>query len=577
MANYAGSLLPAPEVDRTYHLTGVRFTITGFPVMDVFGAGSLAGGTSVPYITGSPINVTGRLGLEHTLGYDWFERVHILPRSAIDFGNIVTDVDQSYEIFSAYRSTTTILTAFANNAGDGIIVPDLPALGSSLAPLTSFLDPSSARLVPVRPVITALRNGLPSFDGTLVFTFGPGGDVSVRVLGARISLLTVEPDSGVVETLESLTQVQVAVSGKEQRSGLRACPRQYFDLPMQLSGRDRRLAEALILGKHDRAFGVPLWHERMLVSATVSSGATTFSVRSTVDADLRDDGYVVLFTSDQSYDVLAVLSHTTTSITTKSGTTRSYPVGTYVMPVRIAQLEPAVSHRRNPKGPTEVRARFRCLDNSTGALVGDVSGWSSYAGRVLLTANFMLDGDVEGSYSREMFVIDCETGTVIQNSNWVRDKSTAKFGFLATTRAQVTKLRKLLLALDGRRVSFWTRNEQTDDLLATADLSSGSSVLRIENIGFSRNVVPLNPRSTFLITFTDGSSLVRTITSASEVDASNEDLQLNTTWPANRLVSEISSIQWLQLCRLDTDKVTIIHRDIGRAECTVPTITTFDD
>jgi hypothetical protein len=83
--------------------------------------------------------------------------------------------------------------------------------------------------------------------------------------------------------------------------------------------------------------------------------------------------------------------------------------------------------------------------------------------------------------------------------------------------------------------------------------------------------------SIFKITFTDGTGLVRTITSSSTVSSTVESLTLNTTWPANRTTAEISHVEFYELVRFDSDEIKLTHERIGSVKSTVPVIRVFDD
>ena len=100
--------------------------------------------------------------------------------------------------------------------------------------------------------------------------------------------------------------------------------------------------------------------------------------------------------------------------------------------------------------------------------------------------------------------------------------------------------------------------------------------MTVENDGYVAYVAQKQPKATFRISFTDGTSVIRTVVSSSVVSASEELLTLNTTWPSNRTVSEIVMVEWLELVRLDVDDCVFKHAVIGRATTTIPAVVVRD-
>lgn len=73
-----------------------------------------------------------------SLGLNWFDMLHILPRR-IDAGNILTTQVRTLDIYNAFLYEEHDLEAFINNAGAGTNITDLPSLPYSIPPLKSLL------------------------------------------------------------------------------------------------------------------------------------------------------------------------------------------------------------------------------------------------------------------------------------------------------------------------------------------------------------------------------------------------------------------------------------------------------
>ena len=133
-----------------------------------------------------------------------------------------------------------------------------------------------------------------------------------------------------------------------------------------------------------------------------------------------------------------------------------------------------------------------------------------------------------------------------------------------------------MISIGGRRIAFYLPTFN-DDLEVTATLGVGSDTMDVERIEYERFIQSREPKATFKITFTDGTSLVREVQSAAGVDSTTERLTLDTTWPSTRAVDEVVRVQFYELSRFDADNVRIQYPRIGLATCKMPVIGVFDD
>jgi len=527
-------------------------------------------------------NLTGFVAEEGTPGLDWFEHAHIVPRS-LDFGDIAGVVERDFEIYNAYRHSSILLTIITNNALPGLEIPDVVA-PSLLAAQSSFLDPSSTDNhggtglgTLVRTVMQALPQGLPVFDTTVVFDFASGDSLTIGVSGRRISLISAQPEAPMIEGFGFLTDIIESVNGNEQRLSLRKQPRQVFKFNYALDGTERQRMQALLFGWQPSTFAVPLWHEAVQLTANASLSATSVSVNTTTDVDFRVGGLAVVFESATKFDVVEISAVAANTITfTASPLLNAYTAGpnTKVMPVRLCQLDSQPRHQRPPKNLEYFSLEFRCTDNDTGAPLGSTAGWHTYLGKVLLD-DCNIEIENAGDFQQRITVIDNDTGVVYQTSQWDRHRRTHKKGFRAGTRAEVALLRKLLLALRGRQVSFWipTFNE---DLTPVANLTSATSVMDIEHIGYTRFVASREPKKTFRITFTDGSQLMRVIQSSTEISSTVERLVLDTTWPSTKTPAQVTRIEFFEKIRFDTDEFELEYDRPGQARLIAPVKVVFE-
>ena len=537
---------------------------------------------------GSPSTSTAFAGLDEadktSFAQDWFEKIHILPRTKIDFGNIVTQVDDTYEIYSAFRETTTSLNAITNNASPGVTTPNVTPV-VSVPPQTSILDPTTTDNSAgtglgtiVITTVRALEDGLAVFDSNLVFDFGPGNDVELLVSGSRVVLMHMDYESPLQETLSFLTDIIPAVGGKEQRLSLRKNARQTFRINYKLDANDRQRMQALLFDWQDNLFALPLWHEALELTVAASASATTYDVTGADDVDLRVGGLAVIYTDANTFDVLTISALTDTLITATDPSVNAYAIGTRIAPVRTVRVGKAVSGTRHQNNLEEFTIDYLVSDNDTGALTGTTTPgfWSTYNSRVLFSGCNVINDTMNEEFSRRVYRVDNSTGIISQVSLWDRGKRSHTKGFTLRTRAEIVEFRRLLMGLSGRQKSFYIPTF-IEDLTPAASLVSGASTIDITLINYERFIINREPKATFVITFDDGTSLVRIVQSSTGVTSTTERLTLDTTWPANRTISEIERIEFYELVRFDSDRIVIEHEQANRAKAFIPVKAVFDD
>jgi hypothetical protein len=529
-------------------------------------------------------------------GLDWFEMTHIFPddttdnpipveKSTIDFGNILAQGDEVYEVYNAHRKTLVVLSALSDDVTPGIETPDVTPLvnitaqTSILGPTSTFNTQLTSGLgVPVKTVVRALLDGLPNFDGSIEFTLGPGNDVSLFVTGSRIALLTAEFDGEVKETMSWLTDIFDPRDGGEQRISLRKQPREGYNVAFALDDVDndeRQRMQAQLFDWQDSNFGLPMWHEQLRLTAAASASATQFQVSGADDVDLRVGGLFLLFKDPYTFDVLTLQSATDTLITATSGSANAYAANDRLMPVRVARIVRDPKGRRHPVTLENFRIQFEVTDNDTGAPAADASAFNTYLTKILFDDCNLITGPVPETFERRVIVIDNGTGIISQTSPWDRNKRKSRKGFVASTRAAIKSLKAALRAIRGRQTSFYMPTF-IEDMTVKADLGSGAATMDISHIGYVRFIRDREPKATFRITFTDGTSLERIVQSSAAVDSTTERLTLNATWPAARTVAEIQRVEFYELMRFDTDSLTLTYPRIGLARMFAPVKVVFD-
>lgn len=519
-------------------------------------AGVYALGGNVPYTT---IDYPGYL--DFGVRTDWFDRVHVVPRF-VTLGNILSPVVVDFDVYSSYLVGNRSWTNLVNNLGSGVTFTGLPTIPATLPPQGGFSF-----------TMTVSPNGPAQIDDTLDFVF----DVyttEVPVTGSRIVVFPFRPQAPVIERLQFLTQIMEAVDGSEQRVALRRAPRQQFDHTCIVrDGSQRQRIDNLMFDWQGRVFGLPMWHEPTELTSAATVGQTSINVGTTSFADYRVGGLAIVLQDDTTYDAVEITAIGATSLTFASPLTNAYARGTKVYPLRTAIAEGRMQIRRYVADGAEIGIRFTTIDNDVN--LASTAAFATLNTKVLLDDNNFVDSTLDETLERRITTIDNETGIPIQRTSWDHSKKSSGKTFFSRTFQRTWEVRQLLHALKGRQVSFYMPNRSKDITAAVAP-SNGSSTLTIENTGYAKYVQSRAPRNLIRVNLTNGTQIVRTVVSASELSPTQEQLTLNTTWSADIPLNTIDRIEIIELVRVDSDEIEFTHYNSTEAEVSFPVKGVFE-
>ena len=102
--------------------------------------------------------------------------------------------------------------------------------------------------------------------------------------------------------------------------------------------------------------------------------------------------------------------------------------------------------------------------------------------------------------------------------------------------------------------------------------------MQVDNEGYTQFVNARVPNDALRVTLNDGTSVIRGIVSASQVDADNEQITVDSGWPGGGiLLSDISRVDFVQKVRMASDKVSMTHHNNnGQSTIKFPVITVFE-
>lgn len=481
----------------------------------------------------------------------WFEKVHALPQLIV-LGNILSTVTEALEIYNAYREESRTVSSISNSAGAGTSVTGFPATPFVLAAQSGETGQ-----------FEATTEGPPTVSGAVTFVLDTI-TIVISVSGERVVFFPFLPESPIRETLEFRTGILRSSKGKEQRRALRKNPRQIFDMEFIIEeGNARSRMQALLFGWHANVFGIPVWHESRLLQADALIGATTVSI-DTDYADFRVGSLAVVWSDDDTWDVLEIASFTSSSITFSSALTYDFTTNqALVMPVRTAITDRTTDLRRQILNLERVSLPWQCLDNDSD--LADTSAFNSFNGKVLLDGPNLVGGDgLQDNIDMKRHIIDNRVGVPEQSSLWTNPRYQSQKGFFASNAQQTWEIRQLAHALRGSQVTFYLPTF-FHDLVVKADLASGSFNMDIEHIGYTDFINAQAPNNAVWIELNDGTIHSRVISSSSEIDATTERLVVDVAWPSTIAFGDISRVSFLRLCRIADDRVQFEHDGTGES------------
>lgn len=493
---------------------------------------------------------------------DWFDHVYVLPRS-ISAGIVLATKVFTITIYSSYKTEQRSLDDYINNAGDGLTIPDLPTLPETIETQSGF-----------DVTLNVLPEGPPTISGTLDFEFDTL-TVELPITGQRTIIFAHEPESPLVETLIWQSDVRRGSDGKEQRAALRHTPRAEWNLTYQTEGDERRTLENKLIDSQARIFGIPHWPYPAILQSPIAVDDTVITVDSTAYSSFIDDGLAIVFRTYADNEALQISSFTGTTITFATPFTQTFTAGARVLPLRLGLLRATSQRgRRWPLNLQEHQLVFTSVDND--ADLSDTSAFPSYNSKVFLTDPNMIRDTLAESQDRQLFVLDSGTGIFNVYSEWPISRRTHAKTFFTGTRQALWETRQLLHALRGRVVSFYIPTFYPD-VIAVQNIGSGNNTVNVQNFGYTTFIQSRQPRNVIRLVKTDGTTVTRTIVSSTEIDDTEEQFTLDTTWGVDATLAEIDRIEFVEKVRFDSDRIAIKHLDaIGQAEIRASLIDVLD-
>lgn len=318
---------------------------------------------------------------------------------------------------------------------------------------------------------------------------------------------------------------------------------------MVLARQRRRVAQTLVSG-HSGRWQLPMWFDRQNVGP-VGLGAD-FVQCQTNGFDFVAGGRALLWADDQTYLLVEVDEVLPDRITLSSATTKAFPNGARLYPVRAARLQ-QVSESEVTDGASTMSVSFAVEEPCDWPAVAPVSTYLGYPVWEMRPERSNTRG-LENSRIEE--TVDNETGLFFTFDLGGQNFTIQGHPVVSLSRAQRNAWRSSLYWLRGRSTPVWVPTWGQDlQLVATA--SAGATQLDVAYSGLS--LVPvIAPRQDIRIHKRDGSISYHRITNVAAI-GDNERLVISPALPYALDPSEVRAISFMAFCTQATDTISIEH------------------
>lgn len=371
---------------------------------------------------------------------------------------------------------------------------------------------------------------------------------------------------GVTERLEFLTDVIRAQEGAEQRRCLRVLPRRTIEADFLLRGPERTFYDLFINRLGGATMMIPLyWDVTALSAATVATTTT----RIDFDNTLREFAVglaIIMGKTALDYEVVEIESMDASGVNLADPTTRSWPVGSKLMPLRRGIIDDVGTPTFLAGGVATISARFLLTVPNLWTPPGDPA--PVYDGRPVFLDEPNWVDPLTTSYDRETVRLDTTLGIPYQTDSLGRALLGQSHRWFLNGREKLAGFRDLLYRRKGRAGSFWLPTFK-HDLRLTNSPGSGATQITVENVGYRYTGGPTSGRQYIAIKHSGGTILRKVTSVLPGLTAATERLNLDAPLGLALSPGQVLRISFADVARFDQDDFEIQHHAgiDGLAEC----------
>lgn len=367
----------------------------------------------------------------------------------------------------------------------------------------------------------------------------------------------VPPDwsGGVRERLSWLTDVIQAKNGKRQKRELRLSPRRVFEFDVLADQQLRRLSDALLMDHGGKYFMLAIWHDVQLLDAPLGSGVSFVPCR-TAGFEFVQGGFALLWFAVNQWRLVAIEEIVEDGLQLGTMTTREWPMGTRIYPVRRARML---------SQPDEESWTDSLGKRSISMIIDEPCDWPAelpstlYRGYPVLELRTDVSDDLAVTFERQLDLVDAETGPVAVFDYPQRSFRRASVRWVVHGREENAALRSLLYGLRGRMATVWLPTWNAD-LQLVGSISAIATSISVQWAGYTVFGRLQAGWRDIRIELYDGRRFFRRITSSLEAESGESELlgiDSALGVPVSR--DQIRVISFMVLSALDNDTVELQH------------------
>jgi hypothetical protein len=355
------------------------------------------------------------------------------------------------------------------------------------------------------------------------------------------------------ETLAWKTDVLRAWDASEQRRALRIAPRRAVSFSTFMQSRDKQTIENQLFAWGALIWALPIWWDGQHLATAISSGSSVV-LCDTVYRDFANGGLAVVLTDASTYELLTVTSFTSTQLNLTTPAIGNWSAGAKLYPARNARLLSSTRITRDHGLMGNVQMAFQITDPSDWPAA---SGLPTYRGAPVLEDSPDTDSTSEGTFERDQYVIDAETGALAVIDTALVGLPTNSHNWFLKGRAARNAFRQLLYLLRGSQGELWVPSYQSD-LSVVSPIGSADTTIECRGSGFGVFASVLN-RKDIRIELTSGTVFYRRIAGSIVDSPTTELITINAALGVAVTVAKIRRVSFMVLSRLASDEITITH------------------
>jgi hypothetical protein len=471
----------------------------------------------------------GEVGDAFTFAF--YGRVHITP-SKIDFGIITNNNSTPITIWNSTNNSITLNDFTSINLiGSGVTIDNT----STTIPSFGILDTN----------VHVTAEGAPQIAGALSLTSG-GYTATLSIIGLRAIIFPFRVDKNFSETYSWVTDISPARHG-ETRISLTDVP--MFELSYNYIFDDveeERIARNLAALITTSYVGLPVWSQSYKGVSTIETH-TSFNLSNTnLQLAVGDD--VIIWTNYRTYEVVRVLSLTSSVITTENPIALTQ-TNAYIARFVAGINSNSITFKRRAGGRTQADLKVACDVLTNNYNYSPINTFNS-----LPIIEEVLDNTADDStdYSTDVEIYN-NSGIGIRQilalDNYNRTGQT--LSLVSLNKEFDNRYRSLFYYLKGRSTVFYFPFGY-DTITAVGTISNGSATFTVKYSGINRfseiKAIKVIGNVTDYFNIT------------SSVTASNNTEVLTLSPTPIRDINNITSVQLMIKARLASDSVSVNYK-----------------